>query len=176
MIGQFANPQSSEIRGHKVRTLMKWNPGETNTLSSLVYILKENQPQLWMQLSLDFVNLHQLYNSNEVLLISVQPTLSHQDHAQSWGNAISAHLGCEHIVGLRKFNPTAQKDKTKFERTDLELISIVDISAFTSKKIIFVDDIVTTGSTLKAAYEALGRPRDFECWSMAYRTVGSIAK
>ncbi len=35
---------------------------------------------------------------------------------------------------------------------------------------ILIDDIVTTGATVKAAYEALSKPRDFRVWSLSCRT------
>lgn len=35
--------------------------------------------------------------------------------------------------------------------------------------VLFVDDVIVTGSTAKAAWEALGRPLNFECWAIAFK-------
>jgi len=175
VIRKFSYDRISLILGKRVRALLKWNPGESDSLSRVIHHLKKDQLMLWEKLSLEFIRKNQIHPNPDMILVSLESTLSSHTHAQDWGQCLAKHLACEHVVMLKKLSTDAQKKKSKNERYRVELMPIVDISHLVHKKVIFVDDIVTTGSTLKAAYEALGSPRDFECWSMAVRTVGSIA-
>lgn len=159
---------------------MKWNPGESDTLSSLIHILKLNQKELWKSLSYEFIKNNNYEFQSDSVLISLQSTSRMHTHAQDWGDSLSEWLGCPHIVALKKSGQELlkinQREKSKIERRGVELVPIVDISNLVSRNVIFVDDIVTTGATLKAAFKALGRPGRFRCWSMAVRTIGSIAE
>jgi len=43
------------------------------------------------------------------------------------------------------------------------------IECYAQKTVVFVDDVITTGSTAMAAYIALGDPENFEVWTLAHR-------
>ncbi len=68
-----------------------------------------------------------------------------------------------------------QRDKTKEERKSRkfrirpDMVNLVEQLCTEKKAIVFIDDVVTTGATVKAAFEALGKPKRFEAWSLARR-------
>jgi predicted amidophosphoribosyltransferase len=76
---------------------------------------------------------------------------------------------CDHSSGK------AQKFKKIQERKVRDFKFLGD-SIDKSKHYIFVDDIVTTGSTANAAWFALDMPDLFEIWSLAYRPRLAPAK
>jgi predicted amidophosphoribosyltransferase len=39
------------------------------------------------------------------------------------------------------------------------------------KTLVFVDDVLTTGATARAAWKTLGKPRDFAVWTLAQRSL-----
>lgn len=65
--------------------------------------------------------------------------------------------------------------KTKKSQKNLNIIQrrmkeyLWDGPSLTNEKVIFVDDVVTTGSTALAAWEAIGKPKDFKIWCLGYR-------
>lgn len=177
VVTQFKSQSQSQqlILGHKTRSLLRWNPGESDILSLLIHMLKRDQFNLWKKLAFDFLRINKILPDTHLVLVSLKSSSTNHTHAQDWGQSLADQLRCEHIVVLSKVSVEAQKKKSKNERNQVSLKPIVDISRLFNKKVIFVDDVVTTGSTLKAAYEALGSPGEFECWSLVVRTPGSIA-
>jgi predicted amidophosphoribosyltransferase len=63
-----------------------------------------------------------------------------------------------------------QKGRTALERSQRRFEDL-DLASFTqpSTRWVFVDDVITTGSTAMAAYMALGSPERFEAWTLACR-------
>jgi predicted amidophosphoribosyltransferase len=63
-----------------------------------------------------------------------------------------------------------QKGRTAIERSQRRFEDL-DLASFTqpSTRWVFVDDVITTGSTAMAAYMALGSPERFEVWTLACR-------
>lgn len=109
-------------------------------------------------------------------------------HSVSLGNAVWVTPQSRHsleivksinkITGLNRpelimteaFNKDqeAQKFKRKQERKR-KSFEFLGGSIDNSMNFIFIDDVVTTGSTAMAAWYALGKPPLFQIWSLAYR-------
>ena len=68
-----------------------------------------------------------------------------------------------------------QRDKSKEERKNRkfeirsDMTDLIKNIGDPETRIIFVDDVITTGATVKAAFEALGKPPGFEAWSLVRR-------
>lgn len=71
--------------------------------------------------------------------------------------------------GLERMTTTEQKQKKKVERNHLKLRAIQPLDELKGRRIIFVDDVITTGSTAKAGFEALEHPVSFEVWTLCCR-------
>lgn len=99
-----------------------------------------------------------------------------QDHATTLAIEIKKKLGCEfgsHF--LRRQSAQQQKRKSQTKRWQ-SLNTMIEPTPhwepqkiYHNTKIIFVDDLITTGVTATAAYLALGRPKDFEVWTIFWR-------
>lgn len=91
------------------------------------------------------------------------------DHAVLLAEAISGFLGLS-MIRLRQEGMALQtKALSREERRQKTLVSDVKITAKTP--IIFVDDVLTTGSTARAAFNALGRPKQFCVLTVAWRLL-----
>lgn len=84
--------------------------------------------------------------------------------ARQWqfatGPALSLRFTEQHLL-------TAQKSKSAADRSLLRYQSLENLSK--SRSFVFVDDIITTGSTAMAAFMALGEPERFSVFAIVSR-------
>lgn len=104
-----------------------------------------------------------------VLVPSPPRQLGLLDHAHTFAGALSEHLKIPVVSALQRHDGVEQKSRSIKERSTLDLNLTIDKHWIKSKKTIFVDDIVTTGSTARAAYIALDRPSGFMVWTIGCR-------
>ena len=169
---QFRNETSFKIENLNVRSLFRWPPGESDALSALVLQMKEEPISTWKIWALEFIhNLDKENLSKPTLLVSSEST-SGKKHAQNFAQALSKYLGYPHLCPLApKRGYKNQRELNRQERSQRELQASVEFSKPRDTRIIFVDDVVTTGKTAQAAYRALKEPSDFEVWSLIYREL-----
>jgi predicted amidophosphoribosyltransferase len=89
------------------------------------------------------------------------------DHAFVLARELSKVLNLT-LVGLRPcLGEKSQKQRTKLERNSVKFERTL---GFSGKTVIFVDDVITTGATLKAAYKAL-KPKKMIAVAVASRRL-----
>lgn len=91
------------------------------------------------------------------------------DHAWSFGEALAKMSGAELLSPFLIENvEIEQKHLNKMERSALtySLSQKVRGDSF-----VFVDDLITTGGTARAAWVALGKPKRFSAWTVACRPL-----
>ncbi|MGZ6460356.1 MAG: ComF family protein [Bdellovibrio sp.] len=97
------------------------------------------------------------------------------DHAYLFAEGLSHALGATLLPCLKKHSLKSQRGSGRGERALLEMEIVENISKdvdFSPNTLwIFVDDILTTGATARAAHKALGSPQNFEIWTLAYRSL-----
>ncbi len=175
LVSCFRSESELNIQGLKLTTLMLWNPNQSDLLSNLIIQLKHSDDKTWSSLAQEFLMNRKPDVVNRAILVSLASE-ENKFHGQMWGQSLSELTGIPHIMGLSKMHESrSQKGKSRSQRQTLELQLIVDISVLKNRRVIFVDDVVTTGATLLAAHKALGLPDNFECWSLCYRNPLSIA-
>ena len=101
--------------------------------------------------------------------IPVKPSLFYpykgrRDHAQQWAEALGQWLEVK-PQPLRLKSQGKQSQRGRWERQKVEFYP-KDCSP---GPVLFVDDVVTTGSTGLSAHKALGQPVNFAIWSLFYR-------
>lgn len=171
--------------------LLDWQAHNDHLLTSLAYGLKNGGvPQMYLELAQEFSWRRQSYGRSPkegwVLVPAPAHTAKQQDHAWHWAQALSGLWGftvqpclahkrswwvhmSQKWMTTAGWKPKTQKSLKREERRYIELIQTShDLK---SQKIIFVDDILTTGATAYAAWYALGRPEHFEIWTILRRPV-----
>lgn len=162
-------------------SLFEWIPGWQETLSRLILSLKGNETSaLWRPYALEFWRRYLISGppSQTKILVPSPSRNGGPDHA----GAFALHLADLSSSPLydclsRSETDKAQKKRRRNERGRArfewdEKFSLESFRAASQgKQVIFVDDIVTSGFTAKAAWKALGQPRDFAVWSLAQRSL-----
>ncbi len=98
------------------------------------------------------------------------PSKKEWDHSFYWSQSIKDWTGYP-ISSLLEFPPRqkAQKRKSLLERKN-RFFTLKDHKVLPQGHlVVFTDDIVTSGTTAHAVYQALGRPEPFMIWSIFWR-------
>ncbi len=171
-------------RIHKlpVEALFKWIPGRQEVLSKLIRAMKgEGGEKLWQHYAEEFLRRHWGDNASQkqCLLIPAPSRRGSEDHAFYFAQAFEAAgvsfefyncLSRTEVAGSQKKRTRLQRERTTIAWA--ENFTQADFNAkCAGKHVIFVDDVVTTGSTVRAAWRTLGRPRDFAAWALAQRAL-----
>lgn len=95
-----------------------------------------------------------------------------RDHSSCLAEALSMITGWElaSILENDDFDKSAQKSKSAIERQNRKFKAKIQFTGFKGT-ILFVDDVVTTGSTAVAAWNAIGKPCNFEVWCIAHQPL-----
>lgn len=160
-----------------LKSLYVWSPGDSDLLSRLVTGLKgRNQLKRWDFFAAEF--LRQYFPENMYRRLYLVPAPSRddrEDHAALFAKALAQRLGAVYFPCLLKEHTRSQRSAGRGERFLLELKLDEKNTALPADwaeiQWIFVDDIITTGSTAYAARKALGNPPHFEIWVLAERSL-----
>lgn len=174
---QFLSPRFEIISQHVkneilVHSFLNWFPQESDSISELVYLLKlqsSKQAWAWFVSRLQAV-ICELVNPMEHVVLVPIPGSKKSFHTAHFSLAIQELTGCSRASGLKmKPNHSAQKKKNKLERETIrfEICEEFTIAIAPPAHVILIDDIVTTGSTVWAAAEAIKR-------NLAAQDIGTI--
>ncbi|MBX7231781.1 MAG: hypothetical protein K1X29_06820 [Bdellovibrionales bacterium] len=193
-------PQIHKVENLWVFPLFLWHPGYSDLLSNFILSLKGqggigswNILASWFhQLYQDHLSqLHQIHEEaktrrkpvvvpvpgrSNVKISQKQKRLRDRslEHAELWAHALANPL---HYRVLNLMEPSSnslpQKKQEKTERFQTQFRLQVARTGTLLKKnrpIILVDDIVTTGATIRSSWLTLKSPRYFQVWTLALRT------
>jgi predicted amidophosphoribosyltransferase len=155
----------------KTHRLFDWFEDEI-WISQMVYQWKKDaSPAFFDDLAEDFVlrmntrTQNAWSNQKDLWFIPAPPrTCGTQDHASRWTQALSKALGIKWADPLERANEQEQKLMT-FENRRKRLLNLKNgevVDEWKRRRVLFADDIITSGATANAAFEALGRPSSFE--------------
>lgn len=160
-----------------LKTLYTWSPGSSDLLSMLVLHLKgPKRVGLWDELAAKFLQAHFPAGVERRLYLVPAPSRDGSaDHAALFARALAMRTGGVYFPCLRKSGSQTQRGSGRGERFLLEIEldekNTLPSGDWAQIQWIFVDDIVTTGSTAHAARRALGSPPHFEVWVLAERSL-----
>lgn len=153
-----------------VEFLFSWRNNGDTRIKNLIYALKRGRPnKTYRYLLHEFFPVYQkkFSNSSEWVIVSAPSQHPPQfDHAFYMGQTLSQFLDIPTLRPLQLKSHKPQKNLSKQKRR--ENLSLIQLEATPNhKKILFVDDVITTGATAQKTWEALGRPINFFvfCWA-----------
>ena len=158
-----------------VYALFKWTEEADADLRPLLYGLKGGDCRVAIRRLGDELSFRRDLGPQKRPPLFVFPpaTTGSRDHAWALAMALARRWGAT-CIGLEKRDSareTASQKRLSARERALRRYKLPDGSAKPSEgsKVVFVDDVITTGSTATAAYLALGEPSDFEVWTIAAR-------
>lgn len=166
-------PSQAQL-GFTVNCLYRWVPGQSDMLSRLVSYLKGGGTSCAWNFYAEKLAADSWKHLEGVKRICIIPAPGKgYDHAYEWAFALAQQLQAELIPCLIKKKTRNQRGKDFYQRSLIEMELVEKNTSmskhFTDTLWIFADDILTTGSTARAAYLALGRPPHFQVWVLAER-------
>ncbi len=159
---------------YKLPTYSLYTWREQKYLESLIYGLKGGGlDEAFERLALRFLSLkYSLSNESYQKTIIVPAPASSpgaRDHAYEWSFHLAQILGGEFKTPLLRGEVVPQKQLSREARLENKMSLSNNLDMARVDKIIFADDVITSGGTAWAAFEALGRPQNFEIWTIGCR-------
>lgn len=158
--------------------LYNWRESSYSAMQRMAQALKGGgTSKIFETLAVDILNLReQVYpplHRNQNLVFVPAPGLSknYRDHAEELAAHLAALSGGQFVRNLSRASSTQQKRKSLMARAAGRRFKLQSQVIDSEVKIVFVDDILTSGSTARSAYKALNKPKDFEIWTLFYRPL-----
>ncbi|MBC7743423.1 MAG: ComF family protein [Bdellovibrionaceae bacterium] len=159
--------------------LIDWTPGESDLISEMVYRLKSDRSvKAWRYYA--EVVAHSLADQEDLevfdAIVSLPGSRADSVHAWLFAKNLSKALGLPVLNILTKSAlDRAQKSKSAAERKSASLENTIQVdeqftrAELSNLKLIYVDDIMTTGETFKRCQQALGAVEKSILITMFYR-------
>lgn len=173
-----------QVRGHDVHSLFLWAQDQHPVLNKLMLMQKGDDPQFQAESWADIFMQRSVFPRLEVLhlagakIVCPPSKNGRPDHAYRMARQFAEKLDLEFVPdALRPVemqSPVAsQKDLDRQGREQIRFKAAEKNSL--SDNTVFVDDVLTTGSTAHAAYIALGKPSRFRIFVWAYRPLIAVS-
>lgn len=152
-----------------------WNSFSESHLRALIYGLKGGHAGTAIKSFAESFSWNLGRRFSERLVFIPPPSRSGaEDHASVWAKHLASVWKAEvwkplNFVSSPGVLPLSQKQRSLQARGEIEFEAVKIAKPFVSAKLIFVDDVLTTGSTARAAFKALGEPKGYEAWTLAWR-------
>lgn len=147
---------------------------KNDSVKTLIHALKGgNHRSAFRKIAFEFSNERSKIGAIEkIIFVPAPPRVDGEvDHAHLWAAELANYWGAPLFTCLKRGTVGEQKHLSKIERSKkrLELVKNLKGRDWGQSRIVFCDDVYTTGATARAAFHALGQPPAFEVWTVACR-------
>lgn len=168
--------QNRTMDGIQTRSLFDWGSHNDAGIRRLVLSLKggAGDRALWRELSVALARswIEAREGHGWVIVPSPPRKHGHEDHAVLLARMLGNLLGIEVRPALRRRDSRRRQKRlgrlARRAQSPHDQFEVID-RGNKYRRVLFVDDVVTTGATATGAWESLGRPKHFQVWSIARR-------
>ena len=173
----LAFPEGTDLGD--VVALLAWPAGDLTTAKLVLSLKGGDFPSGFQKLAAEFVRILGMnerwlrsVDRERMVLVPAPPRREGTwDHAHQWAKALSEVLGIRVACLLRRDpGDRDQRWLSRAERAEVRLHLQPGKTVNPEKIYIFVDDVLTTGATFRAARAQLRGARGVWGWFIAYRT------
>lgn len=168
-LSELQGPVERSGDGLISRSLFGWRPGAQRCFPDLIYALKgTDDPHPWFELAVWMVDRFDKRQVEPPIAIVPIPGTP-PNHALGLARALARVIGGKVADVLLPVHRRAQKGLSKGERRAIEFQQRGIGLCRLYRAVLIVDDVITTGATAEAAFQALGRPENCEVWCLMDR-------
>ncbi len=170
----------SENYKFPLHRLWVWNELSDQYVRPVVYNLKKGHDhELFVKLAQMFLSKVSFsqYKDENLIFIPAPAKYPKLNHALYFARGLSEVTGRPYFDVLKESlqKKVSQKNLTRIRRQNRKMFLKLSLKRGNRTRFIFVDDVVTSGSTAEAAYRALGQPKKFDVWVLAEKTLKKVA-
>ncbi len=153
------------------QSLWSWNDLNEGISRRIVYGMKgHSDPETWRPLAATFLSLTLSHPKDACLIPMPSKRSSEGDHAFGFASALHELTGLPIEACLFSPPQPHQRSQSRLERRKIRIIKKKRLSKVYGGYIL-VDDVITSGATLQAAYKALKRPAGTQAWCLMDRRL-----
>ena len=155
-----------------VYALFSWTEASDSVVRPVLYSLKAGRCEQAMESLANEFSWRYSGSKTQPTFFIPQSKTGKPDHAEAWARSLSGIWSAAEPSPLcfSDLNQAGvQKRLTAKERLARSFTQVKNAKSLAQRKVVFADDILTTGATAQAAYKALGEPPHFEVWAIAWR-------
>jgi len=154
-----------------VKRAWVWGRKNNEYIKKIIYNLKcGHSEKVFEKLALLILQkvIFDYYFDRKLIFVPAPGARPKKNHALYIARALSSITGCDFKdILFENKNNKKQKRLSRLERENKKFEVKGSFKLQGNEQIIFIDDVITTGATAKAAFKALGSPQNFEVWVLA---------